>query len=79
MQFAARGNHRDCLKTLKLLGANCAAPSWLSKLDEDESGKLRYRVYFMHSLVSRLLFVDVQVQHHRRLNERAASKKKIES
>ena len=60
--FAAH-HGSTCLKTLKLLGADCAILSASSRsdissdlLDEDESLSIRYNVYFHRSLSSRLLF-----------------------
>lgn len=70
---AAHGDHMDCLRTLISLGADCsntltfrlsdAMVEQLKARVEDESGEVRYRVYFTESLVSRLLFeVDVQLR-----------------
>ena len=66
ISLTVRGGHVDCLKTLKMLGAKY--PSVLfddatgmkelldTPIDEEESAKLRYRVYFKRSLTARLLF-----------------------
>lgn len=73
---AAYNNDKPCIRTLKLLGADCSSVPFTSTsestlkllnstIDETEIAELRYRIYFSRSLMERVL-LELKVRHLRR-------------